>query len=107
MGIADAISRVVGWLRAGYPEGVPQGDYVALLGVLHRGLTEDEVDAIAGELAAQARADEPITEEQIREMIREQIYLTASEDDVGRVSERLAAAGWDQAAVDEDRAAGD
>ncbi|HEY5484993.1 MAG TPA: DUF3349 domain-containing protein, partial [Propionibacteriaceae bacterium] len=33
------MTRVVGWLRAGYPDGVPQQDYVALLGILHRQLT--------------------------------------------------------------------
>ena len=33
------MQRVLQWLRAGYPEGVPQQDYVALLGILRRTLT--------------------------------------------------------------------
>ena len=31
--------RLVNWLRAGRPEGIAQGDYIALMGVLHRKLT--------------------------------------------------------------------
>ena len=37
------LSRIVAWLRAGYPTGVPEQDYVALLGLLRRRLTDDEV----------------------------------------------------------------
>ena len=37
------LSNVLGWLHQGYPEGVPQKDYFALLALLKRSLTEDEV----------------------------------------------------------------
>ena len=64
------ISRVVSWLRAGYPGGVPTGDYVALLGVLRRRLSEAEIQAIAEELAAHlgARFDPP---DLLRRMVAE------------------------------------
>ena len=39
--------RLVNWLRAGRPEGIAQGDYIALMGVLHRKLTTAEVENIA------------------------------------------------------------
>jgi hypothetical protein len=29
--VPDFVARVVGWLRAGYPEGVPDVDYIPLL----------------------------------------------------------------------------
>ena len=34
MSLASWVSSVVGWLRAGYPYGVPEADYVPLLAVL-------------------------------------------------------------------------
>ena len=37
------LDNVLGWLHEGYPEGVPQKDYFALLELLKRSLTEDEV----------------------------------------------------------------
>ncbi len=45
------LNRVVAWLREGYPTGVPRQDYVALLALLRRRLTDDEVAEIAAELA--------------------------------------------------------
>jgi Protein of unknown function (DUF3349) len=39
-----------GWLRAGYPEGVPDVDYIPLFALLGSQLTNDEVNAIAQEL---------------------------------------------------------
>ena len=37
------LDNVLGWLHKGYPEGVPPKDYFALLALLKRSLTEDEV----------------------------------------------------------------
>ena len=31
--MSGVVARVVGWLRAGYPTGVPEHDYVPLLGI--------------------------------------------------------------------------
>jgi hypothetical protein len=92
---ANFLARAVDWLRAGYPSGVPRQDYVALLGLLRRKLTEDEVHQIAGELAAQAeRNAEPVTTNDIEQLIKESVLQPASEEDVARVSARLAAGGW-------------
>ena len=38
-----SFSRILGWLREGYPQGVPREDYIALFGVLQRHLTEEEI----------------------------------------------------------------
>ena len=92
--IPTFMTRMLGWMRAGYPEGVPNGDYVALLGILHRRLTDVEVEAIAGELAAAAEKNQPVTEDDIRAMIRERVFEQASKKDVARVSAHLAAGGW-------------
>lgn len=88
-------TRILGWLRAGYPAGIPVRDYVALLGVLRRQLTDDDVSAIAADLALQADAsDSVITEQEIRRMISEHAFQSASPDDIARVSSQLAHGGW-------------
>jgi Protein of unknown function (DUF3349) len=94
--------RLVEWLRKGYPAGVPRQDYVVLLGLLRRKLTEVEVMQIADDLVAQAEADgDPISHQDIERMISEAVLQNASADDVARVSARLAAGGWPLADPDE------
>ena len=46
-----ALQRVVSWLHAGYPEGVPPTDYYAVLALLARHLSEQEVIDAADVLA--------------------------------------------------------
>lgn len=88
-------TRILGWLRAGYPQGIPVRDYIALLGVLRRQLTDDDISAIAADLALQADAsDSVITEDEIRRMIREHVFQSASPADIARVSAQLAQGGW-------------
>ncbi|MGQ7295146.1 DUF3349 domain-containing protein [Quadrisphaera sp. KR29] len=89
-----AIAKVVGWLRAGYPAGVPHGDYVALLGLLRRTLTDTEVRAIAAELAGLARQGEVITTADVERLIGSATLDEAAPSDVARVSAHLAAGGW-------------
>jgi len=93
---SNFISRAVDWLRAGYPAGVPRQDYVALLGVLRRKLTEEEVRQIAVDLAAESvlAGDDPIGTEDIEKMVNSSVLQEASPEDVVRVSARLAAGGW-------------
>lgn len=93
---SNFINRAVDWLRAGYPAGVPRQDYVALLGVLRRKLTEEEVRKIAVDLAEQSvlAGDDPISTEDIEKMVHSSVLQEASPEDVVRVSARLAAGGW-------------
>jgi len=93
------VARVVGWLRAGYPDGVPQQDYVALLGILHRQLSDDEIITIAQTIAGSTVTD---VEERIRLAIRRKTLQPATDDEVARVSARLAKVGWPLAVVDFD-----
>jgi uncharacterized protein DUF3349 len=93
---SNFMTRAVEWLRAGYPAGVPRGDYVALLGVLRRKMTEEEVRKIAVDLqnrSAQA-GDDPIGTADIEQMISAAMLQSATPEDVVRVSARLAAGGW-------------
>lgn len=95
------ITRVVGWLRAGYPEGIPGTDYPPLLALLSRRLTGEEVESIAADLASSAGGPADLSEDDIRRLIRERLWDGASAEDVARVSGRLAAAGWPLGTVEE------
>jgi hypothetical protein len=90
----NVASRILEWLRAGYPTGVPKQDYVVLLGLLRRRLTEVEVDDIAGDLAVLAAQGETITSDDVRRLVENATLDTASPEDVRRVSAHLAAGGW-------------
>jgi len=56
MALPPVLNSIVSWLRAGYPYGVPDNDYVALLALLARRLTAEEVAAVAAELGRQSGA---------------------------------------------------
>jgi hypothetical protein len=89
------VQRVLRWLRAGYPDGVPQQDYVALLGILRRDLTPGEVDRVVEELSDQAEAGTAVmTPQLVHQRITDVVKGPVREEDVVRVSARLAAAGW-------------
>ena len=95
----NAVRRVADWLRAGYPVGVPENDYVALLALLRRRLTEDEVLEVADRvmLLHPDGATQAAVGEQIGVLLSEEPH----ESDVARVSARLAAVGWPLADVEE------
>ena len=96
---ANLVQRIVQWLRAGYPDGVPQQDYVALLGILRRSLTDSELAQVVQELAEDAAAHQHIlTRQLVEQRIHDVVKGPISEDDIVRVSARLAAAGWPLAA---------
>jgi uncharacterized protein DUF3349 len=87
------IATVVQFLRTGYPEGVPEHDYLPLFALLARKLTPDEVVQVADELAAHG---DPTSANAIRRTIANLIHEPPLEADIARVSARLAAAGWPQ-----------
>jgi cytochrome c553 len=94
-GRANFVVRAVDWLRKGYPTGVPRQDYVALLGLLRRKLTEDEVRQIARHLAKDSeRTNDAISTADIEHMISDTVLQDASDEDIVRVSAHLAAGGW-------------
>jgi hypothetical protein len=86
--------RVVDWLRAGYPAGVPRQDYVVLLGLLRRKLTDVEVRQISSQLSGLAQQGEVITTADVERLINDATLDTPSDADVARVSAHLAAGGW-------------
>lgn len=92
--MASPLNRILDWFRSGYPQGMPQQDYVVLLGVLARKLTASEVDWVAKELAHNGLID--ATDEQIADTIHEAMLTPPREVDVDRVSNHLHLAQWVQ-----------
>ncbi|MQY18275.1 DUF3349 domain-containing protein [Nocardia macrotermitis] len=88
------LGKVLAWLRAGYPQGVPPTDYVALLAVLHRRLTDYEVHAVVDELIRERAGDDEIARHEIEDAIGRVAKELPGEDDIARVTSRLQAGGW-------------
>ncbi|MCV7075552.1 MULTISPECIES: DUF3349 domain-containing protein [Mycobacterium] len=84
------LTSIVSWLRAGYPEGVPPTDSFAVLALLARRLTNDEVQAVANELMQRGEFDQI----DIGVVITQFTDDLPSPDDIERVRKRLAAKGW-------------
>ncbi len=92
MALTSFLTSVVGWLRAGYPDGVPESDYIPLVAVLARRLTPEEVQAVADALAS--AGDAPIGNIDIGMVITKVTNELPREADVDRVRSRLAHGGW-------------
>lgn len=90
---SSILGSVLRWLRAGYPHGVPREDYVALFAVLHRRLTESEINEVVEELVS-ASTDGVIERGAIEDAIARLAHEKPGDDDINRVASRLAAAGW-------------
>jgi hypothetical protein len=83
---------VLDWLLEGYPAGVPPKDYIPLLALLRRRLTEEEVHAIADEIAR--RSPSPSSSD-IGVSITRITDALPSEDDIARVEKHLGQQhGW-------------
>ena len=85
------LGRVLDWLRAGYPDGVPPKDYTPLLALLRRTLTAEELAEVVAALAQQET--DPVRVSQIRAAIADVTAATPIEDEVRRVAAQLAARG--------------
>lgn len=91
-----SLRSVLDWLRAGYPEGIPAKDHFALLAVLGRRLTDEEIGEII-ELSiatAHEHPDRHVDYDSLKEIIAGVIREEPTEEDVARVTERLVAGGW-------------
>ena len=104
MPISSLLQSVVDFLRAGYPEGVPERDYFPIFALLRRRLTDDEVAAVAFELISTS-PDPGTSAPQIRHAIEALTKQPASEADMARVQNRLATVGWNLDSADQQRPA--
>jgi uncharacterized protein DUF3349 len=84
------LTSIVSWLRAGYPEGIPPTDSFAVLALLARRLSNDEVKLVANELMQRGEFDQI----DIGVVITQFTDELPSPQDIERVRTRLAAKGW-------------
>ena len=91
MALPPFLTKIVDWLRAGYPEGVPEHDYIPLFALLGSQLTNDEVTLIGDELAFSA---DPESADAIKQAIAAVTHTTPNDSDIARVRSHLAAGGW-------------
>ena len=94
MALNTRLAGVLDWLREGYPAGVPPKDYIPLLALLRRRLTEDEVRAIAVEVAGLGDGSENGVAE-IGVQITKLTDAMPTPEDIARVEDRLTSHhGW-------------
>ena len=91
MASKSVLSTILGWLRAGYPDGVPERDYVPLFALLGSKLSEEDVNAVAEALASSGT---PESAQAIHDAIAAVTRSRPLDVDIARVRARLAAGGW-------------
>jgi hypothetical protein len=92
MPLSGLLTRIVAFLRAGYPEGVPANDDIPLLALLRRRSSDDEVLAVATEMMSTGNT--PVGRTDVRVAITKLTDDMPSYEDTERVKRRLVAAGW-------------
>ena len=93
----SVMDNILGWLHDGYPEGVPPKDYFALLALLKRSLTEEQVVKAAQTVLKGADSD-TVTDEEIRTAIQTVTEKEPNPEEIHQVASRLASVGWPLAA---------
>jgi ribonuclease I len=86
------LDNVLRWLHDGYPEGVPPKDYFALLALLKRSLTEEEVVRAAQSILRGSDSD-TVTEDEIRTAVQA-VIEEPNPEEIHQVALRLASVGW-------------
>lgn len=86
------LDRVVAWLRTGYPNGVPEPDYVPLFALLRRRLSDEEIVDLGQALVRGGLI--PADKIDVGVGITKVIDELPSETEMRRVSLRLHEEGW-------------
>lgn len=101
------VGRILDWLTAGYPEGIPPADRFPVIAVLKRRLSDADVREIVAKLTADgspALADGTITQDEVEELISRVLQEQPTHDEIRRVSAHLAAGGWPLAGPESEEA---
>ncbi|MFC4127720.1 DUF3349 domain-containing protein [Nocardia rhizosphaerae] len=88
----NLLTQILGWLRGGYPDGVPPKDYIPLLALLKRSLNEHELHQILGKLLAE-RPD-AVDRQQVEAAIAQVTHSEPNDAELRQVAAKLAAGGW-------------
>ena len=93
----SVMDNVLAWLHEGYPEGVPPKDYFALLALLKRSLSEEQVIK-AAQTVLKGTDSDTVTDDEIREAIEQVTAKEPNPEEIHQVAARLASVGWPLAA---------
>ena len=84
------LHSILDWLRAGYPEGVPGPDRVPLLALLRATpLTEEQIKEVVRNITADGAADGEIGEDEIAAFIKDVSHHDAGPENVKRIAAKL------------------
>jgi hypothetical protein len=97
MPLPPLLQTIVDFVRKGYPQGVPQQDYLPLFALLGYRLSEEEITELAEELASVApdvrgSAARGVA---IGAAIERLTHVTPTDAEVERVRLRLQSVGWE------------
>jgi uncharacterized protein DUF3349 len=93
MALPGVLQRIVGWLRAGYPDNVPEHDYMPIFALLATQLSDEEVRETVHAVPTLARGGGQ--DETVSELIYRVRSTPPSEEDIARVLAHLKSVGWD------------
>jgi hypothetical protein len=91
MALSTLLESVVAWVRKGYPDGIPRQDYIPLLALLKRRMTDEELAEVAFEIAGSGEDDAAAIAAAIEALTREE----PSAADIERVRDHISQTGWD------------
>jgi hypothetical protein len=89
------LQKVLDWLHAGYPQGVPQQDYYPLLAFLARSLKPEEVSEVVTALQVDLALGEQTSTADVQAAIEAVTKSPALAQDVRRIEDRLRDLGWE------------
>ncbi len=89
------VQKVLDWLHAGYPEGVPEKDYYPLLAFLARSLKPEEVSEVVTGLQVDQQPGRPTTTADVQAAIEVVTKSPALVHDVERIEDHLRDLGWE------------
>lgn len=86
------LERILAWLKKGYPSGIPEADYLPLLAILRRRLSDDEIKEVGDELSRQGLL--PADRVDVGVVYLRKTDELASPNELERVGRKLSEAGW-------------
>ncbi|WP_186627834.1 DUF3349 domain-containing protein [Rhodococcus sp. BP22] len=92
MAVPSFLTAILDWFRVGYPEGVPDADYIPLLALLARRLSDNEVHSVMDALIADGQL--PADKAGIAVTITKVTNEMPREEDIDRVRSKLTTGGW-------------
>ncbi|WP_216894073.1 DUF3349 domain-containing protein [Nocardia alni] len=92
MALSEVLTKIVEWLREGYPHGVPEHDYIPLLALLTRRLGHGEVIQVIESLIEHGAL--PADRVDVGVAITKLTHEMPLESDMERVRRHLVANGW-------------